>query len=217
MTDVPADGASTRVSLRTELGGAADPDFLLVLPPGWERRAVNDAERDRMLSAMRTRLMNAQRPEIYARMQTLMRESFDRFKKTSTVAMFVPSDPGESGEQPLILPASLTAGIQKAEPGQTLDAFVRNAIARDGATPLFQDKRFLRVERDKPESLDGERFITTTVAYMTPIPGSGRQRALLLTLVLLRPEDVPADDEPMVAMKALFDMCVSSLTWVPAA
>ena len=94
---------------------------------------------------------------------------------------------------------------------------MRGAVAREGATPLLGDKRFLRAERETTQSLDGDTGIVTTVLYLTPFPGSGRRRALQLTLVIVRPPDAPADDEPMVQMRALFDLCVSTLTWLPAA
>ncbi|QTV80218.1 hypothetical protein [Microbacterium sp. NIBRBAC000506063] len=92
---------------------------------------------------------------------------------------------------------------------------MRTAIRSDGATPLLGDKRIMRVERETSDTLDGEPVLTTTIAYLTPIPGSGRRRALLLTAVIIRPPDAPADDAPLLQMKALFDVCVSTLTWVP--
>lgn len=211
MTDSPPEGAQARVSLREALGGAPDPDFGLVLPPGWERRDVTDAEQTRMLSQIRGRLMEAHRPDLYARMRVLVGDAFAQMRKVSTVAMFTPGDSPDA----VFIPASLTASIQHAEPGENLDGYVRSAIQRDGATPLLGDKRVMRVERETTDTLDGEQVLVTTVAYLTPVPGSQRRRALLLTLVIMRPLDVPADDAPLVQMKALFDLCVSTLTWFP--
>lgn len=213
MSETPLTGETATVSLRELLGGSKDPDFTMVLPPDWERRSVDEAEQERVLGAMRARFVEAQRPDLYARMRQLVNESFQQMRKVSTLATF---GPAENAPEAAFLPASLTATVQHAEPGENLDGFVRGAITNDGATPLLGDKRFLRVERETTQTLDGDRALVTTVAYLTPVPGSQRRRALLLTLVILRPEDVPADDPPMVQMKALFDLCVSTLTWVPA-
>jgi len=209
MTEQTPHGEAVRVSLREQLGGAADPDFELVLPPGWERHEVTAAEQERMIGAMRTRLMEAHRPDLYARMRQLVTEAFAQMRTVSTVAMFVP---GESAPESA-LPASLTASIQHADAGQNLDSFVRSSIQNAGATPLLGDKRILRMERETTETLDGDTAAVTTVVYLAPVPGSQRRRALQLTLVIMRPHDVPADDPPMLAMRALFDLCVSTLTW----
>lgn len=200
-----------RVSLRETLGGEPDPDFTLVLPPGWQRRAVTQAEQDRMIGEMRGRLLTAHRPELYARMRQLTTEAFTQMRKVSTVAMFLPV-----GEDALYLPASITASILHAEAGANLDPLVRTMIDRDGATPLLGDKRILRAERQTTQSLDGETAAVTTVVHLTPVPGSERRRALQLTTVIVHPTDIPADDPPLVAMKALVDVCASTLSWLPA-
>jgi hypothetical protein len=212
MTEATAEPSPTRVSLREQLGGAPDPDFALMLPPGWVRRDVTDEEQERMLSGIRGRLLDAHRPDLYGRMRGLVREAFTQMRRVSTIAMFTA---GDSAPDSAYMPASLTATVQHAEPGQNLDAYVRSAIVSDGATPLLGDKRFMRVERETSEALDGEQMLVTTVVYMTPVPGSDRRRALLLTLVILRPIDAPADDGPLVQMKTLFDLCASTLTWIP--
>ena len=213
MTDTPREGTPTRVGLRELLGGTPDPDFMLILPPDWVRREVNEQEQARMLAKVRGRLLEAHRPDLYGKMRAMLDEAFTQMRKVSTVALFSPADDAPEGA---FLPASLTASIQHAEPGQTLDGYVRAAIQSDGATPLFDDKRIMRVERETSDTIDGEQVLTTTIAYLTPVPGSGRRRALLLTAVIVRPPEAPADDLPLLQMKALFDVCVSTLTWVPA-
>lgn len=207
------EGPTERISLRAELGAAPDPDFTLVLPPGWIRRSVDGAVEKDMLGAMRSRLMQAHRPDLYAQMDRLLRDAFTQMRRVEAVAMFVPST---DASEALYLPASLTASIQRAPAGENLDAVVREAIAERGATALLEDKRFLRMETDEVQTLEGERVAVTTVMYLTPIPGSQRRRALRLVLVIMRPVDVPADDPPMVAMRTLFDLCVSTLAWLPS-
>jgi len=211
MTEPTIEGTPTQVPLRELLGGSPDPDFALVLPPGWVRREVTDAEQKDMLGKIRGRMLDAHRPDLYGRMRALVNDAFTQMRKVSTVAMFTAAD---DAPDTAFMPASLTATIQHAEAGQNLDSYVRGALAGDGATALFGDKRFIRVERETTESLDGEQMLVTTVVYMTPVPGSQRRRALLLTLVILRPLDAPADDLPLVQMKTLFDLCASTLTWV---
>ena len=212
MTDAADSQPPTRVSLREQLGGVPDPDFTLALPPGWVRREVTDEVRDGMLSKVRARLLDAHRPDLYGRMRQLVTEAFTQMRQVSTVAMFTA---GDDAPDSAYMPASLTATVQHAEPGQNLDAYVRSAILSEGATPLLGDKRIMRVERESSETLDGEQLLVTTVVYMTPVPGSERRRALLLTLVIMRPPEAPADDAPLMQMKALFDLCVSTLTWTP--
>ena len=207
------DSPPTRVSLREQLGGTPDPDFPLILPHGWERRTVDESTERSMVGALRGRLMTAHRPDLYAQMDRLVREAFVQMRKVSVIAMFIPTD---DAEHALFLPASLTASIQRSDSGENLDDFVRAAIREHGATALLEDRRFLRMERDDVQTVEGERVGVTTVVYITPIPGSKRRRALRLTLVLMRPDDVPLDDPPLVAMRALFDLCVSTLAWVPA-
>lgn len=207
------DSPTERISLREQLGGTPDPDFTLVLPPGWIRRSVDAGVEKDMLGAMRSRLMQAHRPDLYAQMDRLLRDAFTQMRRVEAVAMFVPS---ADASEALYLPASLTASIQRAPAGENLDDVVREAIVQRGATALLEDKRFLRMETDEVQTLEGEQVAVTTVMYLTPIPGSQRRRALRLMLVIMRPVDVPADDPPMVAMRTLFDLSVSTLAWLPA-
>src|SRR5690606_18152056 len=123
-----AEPSPVRVSLREQLGGTPDPDFALVLPPGWIRRDVTEQEQDRMLAGIRGRLLEANRPDLYARMRGLVHDAFTQMRTVSTVAMFTA---GDSAPDSAYMPASLTATIQHAEPGQNLDAYVRSAITSD--------------------------------------------------------------------------------------
>lgn len=204
--------ALERVSLRAALGVGGDPDFALMLPAGWIRRPPDDETEQAIIASLQRRLMDAHRPDLYGRLRSQVREAFANMRKVSTLAIFMP---GDDVPESAVLPVSLTASIQHAEPGQNLDGFVRDAIAHSGATPLLGDKRTLRVERTTTESLDGEPLRVTTVAYLTPVPGSQRRRALVLSLVVLRPIDVSDEDEFFVQMLGLFDLCVSTLVWLP--
>lgn len=203
----------TQGSLRAELGGGSDPSFQLALPAGWVKREVSDAERDELTAAMRGRLMQANRPELFARMRPLMIEAFRGMAEADVVAFYTP---GTGVEDALALPASMTATIRRAAPGETLDALITGLIRTEGATALLGDKRFLRCERNGEHTMDGERVAVTQIVYLTPVPGSGRRRALQFVVTILRPWDVPIDDLPLTMMRALFDLSVSSLIWIPA-
>lgn len=215
MTDTPGpDDLSTRperMSLREQLGGAPDPEFELTLPTGWVRREPSDAQRDEIVSTARTRLMQAHRPDLLARLQPLIDDAFQKMADESVIAFFTP---GSGDDTALAIPGSLVASVRRS-PGAdaNLDPMIRSLVRDAGATPLLGDKRFLRLEREKTVTMDDGQLRQTTVVYLTPVPGSDHRRALQLTATVLRPVDVPADDEPFVLMKALFDLCASTLTW----
>ncbi|WP_065569774.1 hypothetical protein [Microbacterium oleivorans] len=217
MTDPQSsDDQARRVSVRAQLGLAPDPEFTLALPTGWVRRNVNDAERDSLDAQVRTRLRDAHRPDLYAQIRPLLTDAFSRMADASVLAFFAP----EAGnDDALALPASLVASVRTpTTPGDTLDPLVQALIRQEGATPLLEDKRFLRLERETRQEFEDATVRVTQVVYLTPIPGTGRRRGLQLTAAVIRPDDAPADDRPNVMMKALLDLCVSSLEWqrVPA-
>ncbi|GAA3896756.1 protein TPRXL [Microbacterium invictum] len=203
-----------RLSLREQLGGTPDPLFEITLPTGWVRRDANSAQREELRAAMRDRLMRAHRPDLLARVQPLVDDAFDKMAKESVIAFFTP----ETGDDDaLALPASLVASLRHAPvPGENLDPLIRSLIREAGATPLLGDKRFLRFERETTQKMDDGEFRQTNVVYLTPVPGSDHKRALQLTATIVRPVDAPADDRPFVLMRALFDLCVSTVAWKPA-
>ncbi|MFJ6679784.1 hypothetical protein ACIQLK_11790 [Microbacterium sp. NPDC091382] len=212
MTDTPtSDGRGPRISVRAQLGAAPDPEFTLALPTGWARREATDAERESLDAQVRTRLRDAHRPDLYAQIRPLLTDAFARMADASVIAFFAP----EAGnDEALALPASLVASVRTPmTPGDTLDGLVQTLIREEGATPLLEDKRFLRVERETRQTFEDATVRVTQIVYLTPIPGTGRRRALQLTAAVIRPDDAPVDDRPNVVMKALLDLCVSSLEW----
>jgi len=203
-----------RVSLRARLG-AADPAFSLALPTGWVRRDASAAQRDEMVDAVRGRLLQAHRPDLFARVRPMLDDAFQQMASASVIAFFTPAT---GDDEALALPASLVASVRTpASPGGTLDPLVQALIREAGATPLLGDKRFLRFERESRQRLDDAEFLSTQIVYLTPIPGTGRRRGLQLTATIARPVDVPADDRPLVLIRTLLDLSVSSLTWTAPA
>ncbi|SBS73675.1 hypothetical protein [uncultured Microbacterium sp.] len=213
-TDDPLQSTPERVSLRESLG-AAGPGFDLALPTGWVRREATAGQRDEMVAAVRGRLLQAHRPDLFARVRPLLDDAFQQMAQASVIAFFTPAT---GDDEALALPASLVASIRTpTTPGGTLDPLVQALVREAGATPLLGDTRFLRFERESRQRLEDTDFLSTQIVYLTPIPGTRRRRGLQLTATIARPLDTPADDRPLVLIRTLLDLSVSSLTWTAPA
>ena len=200
-----------RISLREQLGVRADPAFALALPTGWVRREASEQAQEEMTRDVRRRLLDAHRPDLFARIRPLLADAFAQMADADVIAFFAPATGDDTA---LALPASLVASLRTpTTPGDTLDSLVQALIRQEGATPLLGDKRFLRFERETRQVFEDAPVRVTQVVYLTPIPGTGRRRGLQLTASVIRPDDAPADDRPNVLVKALLDACVSSLSW----
>lgn len=200
----------TTPSLRDELGVRPDPECEMDLPPGWARNAPDDETLHSMLSDLKRRLMEAQRPDLYAQLKAMLEQSFEDMQRNGVFAFFsaTEADPGT-----LFVPASINASIRTAEAGESLDGMVRALIRDHGATSLLGEKRTVRAERDRTVRLGTETIINHTVVYLTPVPSSKRRRALQLTAGFLRTLDTPADDPTIESIRLLLDTCVASLRW----
>lgn len=197
-------------SLAAELRGETFPEFTLTLPVGWVRHAPTDAVRDQMLAEAKSRLMQVHRPDLYVQTTALVKKLFAEMRRVETVAFFAP---GTDAPNSAYLPATLTASIRRGKDGQSLDAAISQLIRKEGATALADDKRFLRWERDSVESLEGTSVATTTVIYVTPIPDTGRKRALQFTLVVTHDPGQAEDAEFVAGLKDLFDAHLSTFAW----
>jgi hypothetical protein len=200
--------------LRAELGAPEHPDFDLALPPGWTRREPDDATLDVLLTGLRDRLMREHQPQVYAQVRPQLTQAFEAMRREGAFAFFMATEPQDDT---LWIPASIVATVRRAEPGETLDPFVRGLIQQEGATPLLEDKRTLRFERERTVRIQTETIVNHSVFYLTPVPGTGRRRALQLVAGFGRTVETPPEHPSVVAMKVLFDACVSTLRWRPAA
>lgn len=200
------------LTLREQLGGSRDPDFEVKLPLGWERLAPDDATRDRFDATLKQRLMEAQRPDAYAQLRTMLHESFKGMQQEGAIAFYAAT---QDTEETLWMPGSMIASIRRPPPGATLDELVRHAIREYSATPLFGDKRFVRFEKEKTIKLEGSSIIQTSITYLTPIPGTGRRRGLQFNATFGRSVGVSGDEERIKAYRAAFDLIVSTLRWQP--
>lgn len=202
--------ADSGTTLREEIGVAQDPDFELKLLPGWTRRTADDADLKTQEDALRKRFMESHRPDLYAHARAMLRESHDAMRRAGAIAYYVAT---EDSEETLWIPGSIVVSLQRPPTGGTLDDLVRLAISKHGATPLFDDKRFIRFEQERNRKIQGGTITQTTINYLTPVPGSHRRRALQIAASFGRPVDVPSDDEKVRALKFAFDACVSTLRW----
>ncbi|QTX05519.1 hypothetical protein [Agromyces archimandritae] len=198
--------------LRAALGAKPDPEFTMMLPDGWVRMDASDASRDAVLAAAKARLMTAHRPDLWATTRSTIQQAFENLRKNRGVAIMMQL---ESDEDRPFIPASLTAAIQTAPVGVGMDDYVAHLIG-DGATPLGDDKRFVRQEKREEVTQDGVRIGLTTVRYLTPVPGTKRSRALLLTAVMPHETTTPDDDPLLTAVRFTIDAHVSTLRWMPA-
>jgi len=198
-------------SLRAELAGETMPDFVLTLPVGWVKREPSDEERDELLRATKNRLMAVHRPDLYAQMSTMVTRMFRDMQRVETVAYFMP---GPDAPDEAYLPATLTASVRRGPNGTSLDDVVAGLIRTQGATALGGDKRMLRWEKEDVQIIDGVRVPTTTVVYFTPVPDTGRKRALQFTLVISHePIETDEDRQFLDGVKAMFDSHLSTFSW----
>lgn len=197
-------------SLRDLLGASKDPEFDLKLIDGWERHVPDAADRDALEAAMKQRFMAGNRPDLHATLRAQLDQAFTLMKQQSVIAYFAPT--GETTSKTYI-PGSMFATIRRAPNGESLDGYVAQAIQQYGAKPLFGDKRFIRFERETTKHLDGGSIVMTSIAYVTPMPGSNRRRGLQLTASIARPVEMAATDPKAVGWKTALDLCVSTLRW----
>lgn len=200
-------------SLKAELRGETLPDFTLTLPTGWIRQEPTDEAKHSMAAAARQRLMALHRPDLFAQTTTMVEKMFREMRRVETVAFF---GPGPGAPDSAYLPVSLMASVRRGQGGASLDDTVAQLIRTEGATALGADKRFLRWRRESVESFDGTTVATTTVAYFTPVPDSGRTRALQLTLVISHDPVADGDAAFVDALADIFDAHVSTFAWIPA-
>lgn len=202
--------------LRAELGGETMPEFTLSLPVGWVRRTPDEATHDELVAAARARLMRLHRPDLFGQLSALTDRLFRDLRRTGAVAFFLP---GEGAPDAAFLPASLTASVRRGPDGRSLDDTMAQLIRAEGATPLGGDRRFLRwlrSERRPVDAGDATAVDTTTVVYLTPVPRTGRRRALQFTLVISHDAAADGDAEYVAALVALFDAHLATFAWAAA-
>lgn len=218
MTDVssgpaPQQGVRQLVSLREQLGAAPEPDFELTVPQGWQRVATDEGGEQMLERRLRERMMAAGRPDLMAGLRRLLKESFEQMRESGAVATFMPLDPDGRGY--VEAPTSISAVLRTGTPEEPLDRYVQQAIRQFRAEPLFGDLRTLRFETELEQEVDGTTIVASSTHYITPMPGTRRRRALELVATYGRPPGVARSSDTAQAMHGLFDICASTLRWVP--
>lgn len=202
------------MSLRESLGLVQDPDFELKMLPGWERRSPDEADQAQLGQALKSRFMQMQRPDLYASASRMLTESYESMRSKGVIAYYAATS---GDDDALLIPGSMMVTLRKSTPEASIDSYVRNLIANEGGQPLFGDKRVIRVERERVVDIEGSSMIRTGIEYLTPVPGSKRRRALQLVASFARPSTTPGDDPNIASYKMAFDVCVSTLRWIPTA
>lgn len=205
---------SGKATLRESLGVAPDPDFELKMLPGWERRSPDEADQAQLGQALKSRFMQMQRPDLYASASRMLTESYESMRSKGVIAYYAATS---GDDDALLIPGSIMVTLRKSTPDASVDSYVRNLIANEGGQPLFGDKRVIRVERERVVDIEGSSMTRTGIEYLTPVPGSKRRRALQLVASFARPSTTPGDDPNIVSYKMAFDVCVSTLRWIPSA
>ncbi|MGC5077322.1 hypothetical protein [Agrococcus sp. DT81.2] len=204
-------GVTERVSLREALGAMPLPRFELTLPEGWGRISADEEGQADLERRVRERMMRTGRPDLMAGLRALLRESMGSMREHGAVAVFLPLDPDGTGQTGAA--TSITACLRTGTPDAPLDEYVQQAIRRFDAKPLLDDLRTLRFETESTRDLDGVSAVISTTHYITPVPGTRRQRALELLATYGRPESMARDDERIELLHTMFDLSASTLRW----
>lgn len=204
------DPAPERRSLREALGARPDPEFELTLPRGWGAVTVDESGRSLLERRLQERMMQAGRPDLHVQLRSMLRDSFRTMESQGALVTYMALDPEGEGQ---FGATSMTAIMRRSTPDAPLDEYVQYAIRELGAHPLMGDLRTMRFVSEVRRDLGDEEAIATSVHYLTPVPGSRRQRALELQATFGRPASVPADHPTVVNLLAMFDACASTLRW----
>lgn len=200
-------------SLRAELlGGKAEvPEFRLALPPGWTAHDTSEETERTLLRKARTRLLAAKQPAALPQLEESVRRSMEDARRQGAFVMIVP---GEGAPDWAYVPVSVLGSLVSSTPEFPLDRVVADAIERRGAKALDQSKHFLRWEDRRSVRRDGDGVSVFTVLYMTPVPETGRSKALRFTATFPHASDVdPTQDPAIGSWVAMFDACFSTFTW----
>lgn len=205
----------TMNDLRAELllgRPVAVPEYSLVLPNGWEELTADAAsERDLMDRAAR-RLREQHRPDLLAQARAMSGRAFAGLRSADAQKIYVQT---EAWADDLVLPMSITTTLRTAPTAAGLDDQVATLIRTQGATALHDDKRFVRWVSDSEIAMGTATVGQHTVAYLTPVPGSARMRALQLTAVIVHPTGAEyTRAHPLISgMELLADSIASTLSW----
>lgn len=200
--------------LRELLGAPADPEFELSLPTGWERHDASPESQALIVQRLRRRLMRAggvDAMRAFSALRDMLGQSMDDMRREGVVGIFAQS--AADASTPFPVPASIVAKIRSAPSAEAMDGYVKQLIVDEGAAALGRNRALLRVERERVHAEGDARAVLSSTLYVTPVPGTGRRRALELYAGYARPTDIPRDDEQIQFVHAVFDLMAGSLRW----
>ncbi|WP_293695077.1 hypothetical protein [uncultured Agrococcus sp.] len=199
--------------LRQELGAPLLPDvpaFRMAVPEGWIAFAATPENERALLQQASKRLMQQHRPDLMAEVQAMTTQSFKRLRSERGFMVVMP---GDTTPEELFLPTAIHGSVRAATAQYTLDQVVKGAVARWGARPLDSNKQIAAWRQEGKISVQGEDVSTTTAAYLIPIPGAKRSRALQLVAAFVHPDERDPDDDLIEQWIDLIDAHVATFAW----
>lgn len=200
-------------SLRDQLGGGRQgiPEFRLSLPTGWTMYDTSGATERALLDRAKVRLREVHKPEAYAALESHVTAALAAARKQGAFVMIMA---GEDAPRWSTVPISVLGTITEGASGVSLDAMVADAVERRGARALDGSRQFLRWTDRRSVEISGETAGAYTVVYLTPVPGSGRTKALQFTATLVHPNEIdPAEDPYMKSWLDLLDGHFLTFAW----
>lgn len=195
------------MSLRSEILGATGslPRFRVLLPTGWQSFRIDDSTANLVGDKAGAVFMRGGRPDLDGQYRANLERAMRDLQAAGGLFLYLPVD------TETVQPLSLVVTEISGQSGATLDGWVSDRF-REGAEMLDDDGRIVFWRRRKSAGEDGvdqhESF------YLTPIPESGRRRALLFSGTGLISSSDDHESEAVVNYSALFDAIVSTITWV---
>lgn len=201
-------------SLREQLFGSTPdlPGFRLLLPTGWERRALTERGIADLQQSVHEFFLRAGRPDLDGTFTPAMGRGLQRAMGAGARHILLPTAP--PGGRPL--PLSMIVSTIDGEGGGTLDSYVAGRL-RAGASMLDDSGRMVTWRSERRGTGDDAGTRQVQQHYLEAVPETHRRKALLLTGSVLLEAD--GDDEPpmLAAAVSVFDAIASTLTWIAAA
>lgn len=198
------------MSLREELFGLAPgvPRFRMLLPAEWASFPVTPELGGELEKRAREVFARAGRPDLDGVFSAQLSSAMRGLEESGANYVFLPSE-RTPGKDPLAL--SMIATFVNSPDG-SLDGWIKTRVRSHGAEMLDPGGRIIRWHERRP-GLDDETHRAHSI-YVTPVPGTNRRRALMLTGSTVIGADSPDDDEYAVAVRMIFDAMASTVTWI---